>query len=126
MTLESHWYINWKFKNFADSSAVHIPMAYKIIEIGYPNYGVTNDSLKDPGNLIAMITVEEGESKFLSYKPKLQVQLFKNTVEIFDTTLSWQEAEFVIGKDPWGNDPTGDYQNVSNKTMYIDTSHVVK
>ena len=121
ITLESQWYINWKFKNIADSSSVRIPLTYKILELGSTVYGVYKDTMKDSGNLVAWITVEEQESKFLAQNPKLQVQLFKNTMGIFDTTLSWQEAEFVTGKDPWGYT-----NNVSNKTIYIDTSHVVK
>jgi hypothetical protein len=113
---ESDWYIMYSFKNGKDSLAINTDSVfYKINVLSPYSNNIGHDTLRQTGTLVATLIVSKNEQSVSNQNSPLQVQLFRVSDTIFDTTLSWVDADFQRGPTYLGYEN----QNVSTKTFYI-------
>jgi len=112
----SDWYIMYSFKDCRDSLAITTDSVFYNIKLLCPyNYRILLDTLRKSGTLVADLATSKDERSFSNQNSSLQVQLFHVSDTIFDTTLSWIDADFQKGPTYSGYEN----QNVSTKTFFV-------
>lgn len=113
-----YWYLEWQFKNVADSTAtIKFPMHSINVQSQYHS-GIMHDSLYSDGHFVAEIIIK-GSSDVLDDFPKtasIHFKLWYPTQVVFDSILTFDELDFKKGYTSIYN---GTVAHLSNKTFYI-------
>lgn len=109
------WRIHWDIFNASDSLRVtkHIKYILSVTPDQYKD-GPFVDSIRD-GTLQKLLYFNGDKTEFLKSNPKLNAQIISFDTIVFDSTFTWDQLNFQLGRD----EPNDRGNYVSYDTLYI-------